>query len=234
MQAGASGGVGGTLNLPEGTTQSASANNDICYADSALHGIKCSFNNASFLPMVLSAVSVTSADAPSYNGAGGGLLQDSGVSLLNSSVAIPSGQCFSINGDSFLCRFASGSFEMGSTANTNGGVLSLTDVTTLYKTSTLFTQLIGTTFTTSNGCSESGTLVGEGVGGHLTAETSIACSTTITMGGGASATHGWVCKGVDATTNADTPVFVPASATTVTMKGTFVSGDVIWFSCDAV
>ena len=234
VQAGASGGVGGTLNLPEGTTQSASANNDICYADSALHGIKCSFNNASFLPMVLSAVSVTSADAPSYNGTGGGLLQDSGVSLLNSSVAIPSGQCLSINGDSFLCRFGAGSFEMGGTANSTTGVLELTDVTTLYKTSTLFTQLIGTTFTTSNGCSESGTLVGEGVGGHLTAETSVACSTTITMGGGASATHGWVCDGIDATTKTNPVYIVPASATTVTLSGTFLSGDVLWFSCHAV
>ena len=234
VQAGVSGGVGGTLNLPEGTTQSASANNDICYADSTLHGIKCSFNNASFLPMVLSAVSVTSADAPSYSGAGGGLLQDSGVSLLNSSVAIPSGQCFSINGDSFLCRFGAGSFEMGGTANSTTGVLELTDVTTLYKTSTLFTQLIGTTFTTSNGCSESGTLVGEGVGGHLTAETSVACSTTITMGGGASATHGWVCDGIDATTKTNPVYIVPASATTVTLSGTFLSGDVLWFSCHAV
>ena len=234
VQAGVSGGVGGTLNLPEGTTQSASANNDICYADSTLHGIKCSFNNASFLPMVLSAVSVTSADAPSYSGAGGGLLQDSGVSLLNSSVAIPSGQCFSINGDSFLCRFGAGSFEMGGTANSTTGILELTDVTTLYKTSTLFTQLIGTTFTTSNGCSESGTLVGEGVGGHLTAETSVACSTTITMGGGASATHGWVCDGIDATTKTNPVYIVPASATTVTLSGTFLSGDVLWFSCHAV
>lgn len=45
---GANGGIGGTITLPEGTAASASASNDVCYADSTAHAIKCSLNNGSF------------------------------------------------------------------------------------------------------------------------------------------------------------------------------------------
>lgn len=45
------GGIGGTLTLPEGTAATASAGNDVCYGDSGTHSILCSFNNGSFGPL---------------------------------------------------------------------------------------------------------------------------------------------------------------------------------------
>ena len=48
VTAGGSGGVGGTLTLPEGTAASAVLGDDLSYADSTAHRIECSFNNGSF------------------------------------------------------------------------------------------------------------------------------------------------------------------------------------------
>lgn len=45
-------GVGGLVNLPEGTAPPAVASVDICYADSTAHAILCSYNNGAFVPVV--------------------------------------------------------------------------------------------------------------------------------------------------------------------------------------
>jgi hypothetical protein len=44
---------------PEGTAPSAAANKDICYGDSTVHAIECSYNNGSFTPL-LKALGATS------------------------------------------------------------------------------------------------------------------------------------------------------------------------------
>lgn len=43
-----SGGIGGTVTLPEGTTAMASSGNDVLYADSTAHCVKLSLNNGAF------------------------------------------------------------------------------------------------------------------------------------------------------------------------------------------
>lgn len=49
--AGTSGGLGGSIDMPEGTALSAAVGHDNCYADSTSHNIKCSWNNGSFFPL---------------------------------------------------------------------------------------------------------------------------------------------------------------------------------------
>ena len=82
VQAGSSGGVGGSLTLPEGTAASASASNDVCYGDSTLHGVKCAFNNGSFLNLPLETGTMTSGDVVSVN-ATTNLIQDAGFLASN-------------------------------------------------------------------------------------------------------------------------------------------------------
>jgi hypothetical protein len=65
VAAGAAGGAGGAFDLPEGTAYPAASAHDNCYADSTIHGIKCSYNNGAFValnlvtPFPASASSVT-------------------------------------------------------------------------------------------------------------------------------------------------------------------------------
>ena len=53
VAAGSGSGGGGGFDFPEGTVVSANTGHDICYADSTLHGIKCSYNNGAFIPLNL-------------------------------------------------------------------------------------------------------------------------------------------------------------------------------------
>lgn len=93
----------------------------------------------------------------------------------------------------------------------------------------------GTKFTAS-GCSN-GTTLGGATAGTLLSGTTGTCTIVITMNGatGLTATNGWICDALDRTT-------VPAlftglmmqtatSATTATISGTTVSGDLIAFKC---
>jgi hypothetical protein len=53
--------------LAETTAPSASSTNDICYGDSTLHGLKCSYNNGSFLNLPLETGTMTSGDIAVVN-----------------------------------------------------------------------------------------------------------------------------------------------------------------------
>lgn len=55
IQSGPSGGVGGTVLMPEGTAPTQSAGSDLLYADSTAHRVKASFNNGTFfnIPQVI-------------------------------------------------------------------------------------------------------------------------------------------------------------------------------------
>jgi hypothetical protein len=55
ITAGASGGVGGTIDMPEGTAATAASAHDILYADSTAHRVKISVNNGSFDNLVAAA-----------------------------------------------------------------------------------------------------------------------------------------------------------------------------------
>lgn len=76
----------GQLNLAETTAPSGGASKDICYGDSTLHGVKCSFNNGSFLNMPLETGTMTSGHVVSVN-ATTNLIADSGVVAANLVVA---------------------------------------------------------------------------------------------------------------------------------------------------
>lgn len=93
LTAGSAGGVGGTITMPEGTTASGSAANDVCYADSTLHGIECSYNNNSFLNLPLETGTMTSGHMVSVN-ATTNLLQDSGIA---SSAVVTAGSALTAN-----------------------------------------------------------------------------------------------------------------------------------------
>ena len=140
--------------------------------------------------------------------------------------------CWAINNDTFLSRNAAGVMQVGTTCNTSSGTLVVNDATVTFKFSDVMIQKQGSIFSTSGGCTESA-LTGGSTGGHITIGQNTACSTVVTFGTGASATHGWVCNAVDATTN-DAVRIVPTSTTTVTISGTFATNDVVWFNCDAV
>lgn len=62
VQAGVAGGVGGTLDLPEGTAASAASGHDIIYADSTAHRPKMTNNNGSAVQIVGSGVDVNTSD----------------------------------------------------------------------------------------------------------------------------------------------------------------------------
>lgn len=89
----------------------------------------------------------------------------------------------------------------------------------------------GTKFTAS-GCSNS-TTVGGATAGTFTSGTTGACTVTITMNGatGLTAPTGWACSASDFTTPANLISQSASTATTATLTGTTVSGDVISFSC---
>lgn len=89
----------------------------------------------------------------------------------------------------------------------------------------------GTKFTTS-GCSVSAT-TGGAAAGEYTSGTTGTCTVTITLNGatGLTATNGWSCWANDETTPADKQGVTGSTATTVTISGTTVSGDVIDFGC---
>jgi hypothetical protein len=76
IQAGPTGGAGGSFTLPEGSAASASTGNDVCYGDSTLHGAKCSWNNGTFLPLPLLNGTLTSGGL-AYNDATTNLLDSS-------------------------------------------------------------------------------------------------------------------------------------------------------------
>src|SRR5579885_3213087 len=141
--------------------------------------------------------------------------------------------CWAINNDTFLCRNTSGQLESstsGTTPNDAGSFIA-TDIAALFRTQAVYLQHAGTKFSTSAGCSESGT-VGAATAGKMTIGTAAACSTVITMGGGASATNGWHCSGLDETSKAQVPI-VGTSTTTVTLSGTFAVNDVVSWECNA-
>lgn len=105
---------------------------------------------------------------------------------------------------------------------------------TVSKLATFATGIIagGTKFTTS-GCSVSAT-VGGAFAGTYTSGTSGTCTVVITINGatGATAPTGWTCYANDETTPVDVQhQIAPHSATTATISGTTVSGDVVSFGC---
>jgi hypothetical protein len=92
---------------------------------------------------------------------------------------------------------------------------------------------VGTTFTSSGGCTE-GTLVGGATAGKFTTSGSTGCTTVITMGNSATAPNGWSCTAIDLTTVGDVtnPHQTATTTTTATIAtGTIVTSDVIQFSC---
>lgn len=89
----------------------------------------------------------------------------------------------------------------------------------------------GTKFTTT-GCSVSAT-TGAATAGTYTSGTSGTCTVVITMAGatGLTAPNGWACYASDRTTVADLITQTASSATTATLSGTTVTGDVVSFGC---
>lgn len=89
----------------------------------------------------------------------------------------------------------------------------------------------GTKFTTT-GCSVSATTGGANAGTY-TSGTTGACAVVITINGatGATAPNGWACYASDRTTPADLITQTASTATTATLSGVTVSGDVISFGC---
>lgn len=85
---------------------------------------------------------------------------------------------------------------------------------------------------TASGCSNSAT-TGGATAGTYTSGTTGTCTVTITMDGatGLTAPNGWACFANDLTTTADTVKQTASTATTATLSGTTVSGDVINFGC---
>jgi hypothetical protein len=70
LRSGSSGGVGGTLVLPEGTAASGLAANDVCYGDSTAHAVKCSNNNGTFNQVPLTSTCATANALDIYTSAG--------------------------------------------------------------------------------------------------------------------------------------------------------------------
>lgn len=89
----------------------------------------------------------------------------------------------------------------------------------------------GAKFTIS-GCSAS-TTVGGPTAGTYTSGTTGTCTTVITMNGatGITSPNGWACTASDQTTPADLITQTASNATTATLAGTTLSGDVISFHC---
>lgn len=94
--------------------------------------------------------------------------------------------------------------------------------------------VVGQTKFTTSGCSISVTS-GSGTAGTYTSGTTGTCTAVVTMNGatGMTAPNGWNCYAADWTTPADAQLQTASSATTATIAGTTVSGDVIHFACQA-
>lgn len=90
--------------------------------------------------------------------------------------------------------------------------------------------IAGTTTFTATGCTNS-TLVGGATTGSYHSGTTGTCTVVVTTG--LTAPNGWACFANDLTTTADTIKQTASSATTATLAGTTVSGDVINFGCMA-
>lgn len=90
--------------------------------------------------------------------------------------------------------------------------------------------ILGTTTFTATGCTNS-TLVGGSTAGSYHSGTTGICTVVITTG--LTAPNGWACFANDLTTTADTIKQTASSATTATLAGTTVTGDVINFGCMA-
>ena len=139
IQAGATGGVGGTLTLPEGTAATAGASNDICYGDSTLHGVKCAWNGGSFLPLPLLTGALSAGHIVDIN-ATTNFLEDSGLSTAN---AVTAGS-----------NYVNGNLIQGAGANkttSDSGIATLNVVTAGSNyTSGNFVQAAGNNKTTSD------------------------------------------------------------------------------------
>jgi hypothetical protein len=88
---------------------------------------------------------------------------------------------------------------------------------------------VGTTFTSSAGCSETSLTGGATAGFFLAGATS--CTTTVKMGHSATAPNGWACSVWDMTTTADVMKETASTTTTVTFSGTVAPSDKIIFGC---
>jgi hypothetical protein len=68
----ASGGEGGNLKLTEGTTPASGPATGVafCYADSTAHGIKCSFNNGTYVNMARTLGTLTSGNCAKFDASG--------------------------------------------------------------------------------------------------------------------------------------------------------------------
>jgi len=94
----------------------------------------------------------------------------------------------------------------------------------------------GTKFSTTTGtsCGTVGTLTGGASAGTYVSGAST-CTVVLLFGGatGATAPNGWSCRATDLTTSADAFLQkqTASTATTATLTGTTVSGDVVSFSC---
>ena len=89
----------------------------------------------------------------------------------------------------------------------------------------------GTTFTVAvagTGCAV-GTGTGGAAAGKFTATTGGTCTFTVTLGGGATATTGWVGTAADLTTTGDLLHQTGSTTTTIVFAGTVVTGDVLTF-----
>jgi hypothetical protein len=123
--------------------------------------------------------------------------------------------------DSTIARLAATIFGFGTAGNTTG------------KLKAAGYMSVGTTFTSSGGCTE-GTLVGGATAGKFTTSGSTSCTTVVTMGNSATAPNGWQCSASDITTAGDAidPHMTTSNATTATIAtGVIVAGDVISFAC---
>src|SRR5208283_4595673 len=91
--------------------------------------------------------------------------------------------------------------------------------------------IVGSTFSSNSGCSES-SLIGGASAGKFTVGTSSACAIVLTMGNGASAAHGWSCWANDETHVPTVAIRETGSSTTsVSLLMTVTGRDVIDFGC---
>jgi hypothetical protein len=147
------------------------------------------------------------------------------------------GTSASLWGAAIVAGWTSGAdADSGSTdiafSRTAAGVLALgngTSANTTGKFKAAGYMSVGTKFTAS-GCTNS-TTVGGATAGKFSSGTTGTCTVTITMGDTATAPNGWACWAADQTTPADIITQTASNATTATISGTTVTGDVIAFGC---
>lgn len=143
----------------------------------------------------------------------------------------------SINGSASQTATATTSATIGISAGNGAIALDSTGTTVGLAGSTISAiapLLVGKTKFTTTGCSISAT-AGSGAAGTYTSGTTGTCTAVITINGatGMTAPTGWACSATDRTTPADIQSQTATTATTVTIAGTTVSGDVIGFHCEA-